>query len=205
MSKSLNQIVICDIESTCWEPIESKPVNEESEIIEIGICILDLSKRNAALNNKKLAPYGARLPLGELVSKRSIIVRPEYSRVSEFCTKLTTLTQADVDKGVSFKEACDVLRSEFKSQNRTWASYGDYDRKQFEKDCAKKNVKYPFGPRHINIKNLFAHVQGLPKEVGMPTAIKLIHEQVEGTHHRGDDDAWNIAKILRYILAGYGT
>ena len=57
------------------------------------------------------------------------MVKPERSRVSEFCTKLTTLTQKDVDKGMPFSEACDVLKKVYSSKNRVWASYGAYDLK----------------------------------------------------------------------------
>ncbi len=177
----LTKIIVCDIEATCWEP---RPLSRSkefvSEIIEIGVCELSLNKG--------------------VVNKKSIIVRPQYSKVSEFCTKLTTLTQKDVDAGVNFRTACETLETEFYSRNKVWASYGDYDRKQFEKECRSKSIDYPFGPRHINIKNLFALTFRLDQEVGMPEALSLLGLNLEGTHHRGCDDAINIAKILEVVL-----
>ena len=190
--KILDKIIVVDIESTCWD--SNPPPNEKSEIIEIGICVLDCTARNEALREYKIA-----LPVRE--EKRSVLVQPEYSKVGSFCTELTTLTQEMLDKeAIPFVDACNILRKEYKSQNCTWASYGDYDRKQFEKDCKAKGVKYPFGPRHINVKNLFAHMNGLKKEVGMPIALEMAGGTLEGTHHRGHDDAWNIARILLSIL-----
>ena len=179
MAKKLDQILVIDIESTCWEG--SPPPGEENEIIEIGICTLDIAA-------------------GERLEKRSILVKPERSKVSKFCTKLTTLAQSQVEGGISFREACSILRQEYFSKERVWASYGDYDRRQFERQCQSQKVNYPFGVSHINVKNLFAVIHALPHEVGMDEALELLGKPLEGTHHRGVDDAWNIAGILSELL-----
>nr|MDQ2829840.1 DNA polymerase III [Chloroflexota bacterium] len=41
MARKLDQVVVIDVESTCWEG--APPVGEESEIIEIGVCTLDVA------------------------------------------------------------------------------------------------------------------------------------------------------------------
>lgn len=179
MSKKLDAIIVVDIESTCWK--SNPPQGEESEIIEIGICLLDVASASPT-------------------EKESILVKPERSRVSQFCTELTTLTQEQVDEGISFAEACALLKSKYKSPQRVWASYGDYDRNMFQKQTLRRGMKYPFGPRHINVKTLFALAYNFPKEVGMPAALETLQIPLEGTHHRGGDDAWNIAKILGKLL-----
>lgn len=179
MSRKMDSIVVIDIESTCWKV--KPPAGEESEIIEIGICLVDIQS-------------------GHPRDRESILVKPERSRVSPFCTELTTLTQQQVDAGISFAEACSILKSEYQSSDRVWASFGDYDRNMFEKQCKSRGIKYPFGPRHLNIKTLFALVYALPKEVGMPAALEDLYLPLEGTHHRGGDDAANIAKILSKLL-----
>lgn len=125
--------------------------------------------------------------------------------VSPFCTQLTTLTQEQVDQGISFAQACQILRSEYATKLRTWASYGDYDRRQFERQCFASGIDYPFGSAHINIKNYFALVHALPHEVGMEKALHILQIPLEGTHHRGDDDAANIGKILLSLLPAKGA
>lgn len=177
--KLLDQLLVIDIEATCWRG--APPVGQENEIIEIGLVPLDLVT-------------------GQRLEKRSILVRPERSRVSEFCTELTTLTQEQVDTGIPFAEACALLREEYRSQERVWASYGDYDRDMFERQCQARGVVYPFGKRHLNIKTLFGLSYTRPREVGLGTALHTMHLPLEGTHHRGDDDAWNIAAILAELL-----
>lgn len=85
MAGKLDQIIVIDVESTRWE--DRPPENEASEIIEIGICIVDVQRR-------------------ERMAQDSFLVQPTRSRVSPFCTHLTTLTQAHVDQGIPFADAC---------------------------------------------------------------------------------------------------
>ena len=55
---------------------------------------------------------------------------------------------------MDFATACATLRKELGSEQRVWASYGDYDRRQFQRQCADAGVRYPFGIRHLNVKTL---------------------------------------------------
>lgn len=178
--RRFDMLLIVDIEATCWQG-EAIPEGERSEIIEIGLCTWDI-------------------PTGQRLARRSILVRPEHSRVSAFCTSLTTLTQEQVEQGISFAQACTLLQEEYFSRERVWASYGDYDRSMFVKQCEQSHIPYPFGTRHINLKTLFALTQAHPWEVGMAKALTLLQLPLEGTHHRGDDDAWNIGALASKIL-----
>ncbi|RDI67987.1 3'-5' exonuclease [Nocardia pseudobrasiliensis] len=166
---------VVDVEATCWEG--PNPPGQPSEIIEIGLCVVDSAT-------------------WERVERHSILVRPARSSVSEFCTRLTTLTQEQVDTGLEFAEACELLRSEYRSDSRPWASWGDYDRKQFETQCATTRVPYPFGARHTNAKRAFSESFGTTRRYGMAGALRMREIPLEGTHHRGGDDAWNIANLI---------
>ena len=73
-----------------------------------------------------------RLTRGE---KRSLLVRPERSTISQFCTQLTTLRPDMFDNAMRFPEATRLLKKEYDSKQRLWASWGDYDRRQFERVC----------------------------------------------------------------------
>ena len=66
--------------------------------------------------------------------------------------------------------ACKRLKKEFASADRLWASWGDYDRRQFECVCQSAGVAYPFGLTHLNVKTLFAVSMGLNHEVGLDGA-----------------------------------
>src|SRR5262245_46948443 len=153
VAKRLDQVIVVDVEATCWEG--EPPPGEESEIIEIGVCPLEIST-------------------GRRLEKRSILVRPERSHVSTFCTSLTTLTSEQVTRGISFAEACAILRKEYLTRERPWASFGDYDRNQFDRQCRATGVPYPFGGRHLNVKTLFGLVRRLAVEIDAAAAVALL-------------------------------
>lgn len=178
MGVRLEDLIIVDIEATCWEHGQ-KPPDEKNEIIEIGICIFNF-------------------PKWEPVSKHQIIVKPVESRVSKYCTRLTGWTQAELDsEGISLSDACNLLTSVYNTKQRPWASWGDYDRLQFKRECDRKAVNYPFSVKHMNLKTLYAIHRGWVKETGMADALHLEKLPLEGRHHKGIDDAWNIGRILK--------
>jgi len=182
MARQLDSIVVIDVESTCWR--NGPPAGQESEIIEIGIAVLDVHSH-------------------EISGRDAILVKPERSRVSDFCEELTSLTQEVLDReGIAFADACAKLAETYSTRTRTWASYGSYDRKMFERQCLERAVKYPFGATHLCLKNLFALTQRLRREVGMSTALRRAGLELQGRHHRGVDDAYNAAKLLAWLLSG---
>lgn len=183
MSLDQNTVVVVDIEATCWK--KQPPPGEQNEIIEVGVCVLDVDS-------------------GIPAQKRSLLVKPTRSKVSHFCTKLTTLTQEQVDMGMSFADACAILEDEYHTKSRLWVSWGDYDRRMFQEQCASFCVPYPFSDQHMNLKVHFAELQKLTRKVGMARALKMAELPLQGTHHRGHDDAWNIARIMAFLVKRHG-
>jgi inhibitor of KinA sporulation pathway (predicted exonuclease) len=182
-----SRVLVIDVESTCWEEPEKTAASEAgeiSEIIEIGITVVD---------TRKLA----------MVENASILIKPQTSKVSNFCTRLTTLTQEQVDGGIAYQQATNQLVKQYQSNNRLFVSWGDYDRKMFERNCRDFDVKYPFGPRHLNLKSLFTVLHGLDNELGMDSALQHLGLKLEGTHHRGNDDARNIARIFLHTIGKF--
>lgn len=179
MARLLDKIVVIDVEATCWEG--TPPAGQASEIIQIGVCTVD---------TKSL----------ERSDKRSILVKPAHSEISEFCRNLTGLTAESLAGAGTLAEATAILKREYHSKDRLWASWGDYDRRQFERECKEKELSFPFGLGHLNVKTLFAVAQGLDRELGMGEAYQRLGWQIEGVHHHGDDDAWNIAGALCMLL-----
>ncbi|RFZ93015.1 DNA polymerase III [Mucilaginibacter conchicola] len=176
-----DEVIIVDLEATCWEQ-DGAYQKRRSEIIEIGICKLDTYT-------------------GEISKSKGILVKPVHSEISRFCTQLTSITPQMVEQdGVSLKEACSMIEATYAPAGLTWCSYGAYDKRMLKEQCALFNVRYPLSGNHINVKELFAEAKRLPKPIGMDRALRLLNLPLEGTHHRGVDDARNIAKILYNIL-----
>ena len=175
----LDIINVVDLEATCWNKAGKQGL---SEIIEIGISEFEIST-------------------GNILSTESIYVRPEHSKVSEFCYNLTGIDQRTLDdSGIEYWRALLKLEGRYQSRSRIWASYGEYDVRMVDKQCQREYLKYPFGAKHINVKTLFALKYKLQDEIGMASALKMLNIPLEGRHHSGGDDSKNIAKILREIL-----
>jgi len=176
-----DKIIIIDLEATCWKENE-RPPGQENEIIEIGLAVLDTRT-------------------GEITQSQGILVKPTRSSVSPFCTELTTITQELLDEnGLSFENAIKRLVDEYQPDSYTWASYGLFDIVKLKQQCQSFGIPYPMGAEHINVKTCFQEKFGLTKARGMKGALSLLKIPMDGTHHRGVDDARNIAKIMHWCL-----
>ena len=183
--------IVFDLEATCWQDRSVQP----NEIIEIG----------AVKVNEH----------GQITSEFSQFVRPKVHPIlSDFCTELTSIRQSDVVDAPHFPEAlqrfhewidADVERQNqpIPKGNKTkrtadyWlCSWGFYDRKQLKLDCDLHGLPTGWLRHHISVKHQHASLHGLRRPMGMANALKLEGLTLEGTHHRGIDDARNISKIF---------
>lgn len=172
--------LVIDVEATCDD--RGAVPKHEMEIIEIGAVLVD----------------GATL---EAVEEHQSFVRPvRHPVLTPFCTALTTITQADVEGAPSFPEAIESLRRFIADRDALFSSWGDYDRQQFEHDAAIHLVALPFRGRHLNVKQRFSDALGEKKRYGMSGALRRVGLGLDGTHHRGIDDARNIARLLPWAL-----
>lgn len=189
MAKDLRSIVVVDLEATCWEQSQHIPKGMTNEIIEIGIAKVVLADGNVT---------PVRCP--------SIVVKPAVSEISKFCTQLTGWTQARIaTEGVPLLDACGTLLRDHTVGYKTFASWGDYDRNQFTRECRQKGLRYPFGPTHMNVKNLFAVLRGITTEVGVGDAMEMLGMKFDGRPHNGGDDAYNIARVLSVLIKSSRT
>ena len=167
--------VIVDLEATCWEQKKGR----KNEIIEIGAVLIDDQKQ----------------PLDEFNQIIKPVINP---KLSDFCIELTTITQEMVDNGNHFIEALtDFIKwIEHYGNDYLLCSWGYYDKNQFISDCEVHNHNTDWLHQHISIKHQYALIKSLRRPVGMKTALKMEEIPMEGTHHRGIDDAKNISKVF---------
>ena len=138
------------------------------------------------------------------------LVRPvERPALTPFCTRLTSLAQADVDGAAPLADALarfgEWLGAHGLRDERASAvlpvTCGDWDlRTQLPRECARKRL----GPvpallrRWCNVKTAFA-AAGLPghrKAPGMAGMLAALGLPLVGHHHLGIDDSRNIASIV---------
>lgn len=179
--KTTNEIIIIDLEATCWEN-DRIPAGQKVDIIEIGICKLNRTTK-------------------AISKKQSIYVIPERSKINKFCKDLTGITpQLIEEKGIHFEEACEKIKDEYHSSSLTWAGFGNFDKEQIMEQCDWLGVENPFSENYLNVMYQFKRHFELYKLMGLKRALNYLKMDFEGNHHSGADDAYNAAKILREIL-----
>ncbi len=170
--------LIIDLEATCSN--DGVVPRHEMEIIEIG----------AVIQNSHTF---------EIESEFQAFVRPvRHPELTEFCTELTGITQDNVASAPLFAESLEEMKNwMYAFDDAIFCSWGDYDRKQFMQDCSYHQLGYPFRSGHKNLKAQFSQSFGLKKKLGITDALRYLGLEFDGSHHRGLDDAKNIARVVR--------
>jgi len=174
--------LVIDLEATCDD--RGAVPRYQMEIIEIGAVVVDGTDL---------------LPRDEFQT----FVRPVRNpTLTPFCTELTSITQAMVSSAPGFAAANASLTEFINGRDLLFCSWGAYDRNQFETDARHHGVSLPFGGRHLNLKAEFSARHSSRKRFGMAAALRAVGLPLSGTHHRGIDDARNIAALLPYCVDG---
>lgn len=174
--------LVVDLEATCSDDRIVVP-RDAMEIIEIGAVMI---------HGQSLEP----------VSEYQRFVRPVRNPIlTDFCRELTGITQAEVDAAPGYKDVLSDFVDWFSDYpDCLFCSWGEYDRIQFERDCAYHGVAYPLGTEHLNVKDLYARKRGQRRGRGLSGVLETEGIEFEGRPHRGIDDARNIAKLLPVII-----
>jgi inhibitor of KinA sporulation pathway (predicted exonuclease) len=177
------RLLIVDLEATCWEHGQHQA--GKMETIEIGALLVDPERVDAQ-------------PL-----TFQTFVQPVRSRaLSDYCVQLTQIRQADVDGAQTFPGAfARFLDWIGEPQHVRFASWGQYDKCQLQRDCGHHAVRYPFEDDHFNIKKFWSKAYR-NQPASMSHALERMGLALEGVHHRGLDDALNIWRILRAQTGG---
>lgn len=178
-----------DLEATCDEVDESESarklvvVPDQMETIEIGLVLIDLETL-------------------EIVDEFQRFVRPQINpTLTEFCKKLTSIQQPDVDGARTYREVGDELRMFAASYpNAAWASWGDYDARQLERDSGFAACPSMLeGVPHFNARKWHAGLyDDRPKS--LKQTVESLGLEWQGIYHRGIDDASNVASIIKEML-----
>jgi inhibitor of KinA sporulation pathway (predicted exonuclease) len=170
------KILVIDFEFTCWRGRPPKGMSQE--ILEIGLAEVDLVN-------------------GKILNRDSIIIKPESSVVSKFCTKLTTITNEQVEKsGIILSDAFNLLNKKYDLQNICWGSWGKFDKTHLSKECKSKNIDFPFSKDYVDIQKHFSKTKKDKSRLySVENALKELGTEFKGTPHRADVDAYNTAII----------
>ena len=178
-----------DLEATCDEVGESESprppavVPEQMETIEIGLVVIDLETL-------------------EVVDEFQRFVRPQINPIlTDFCKQLTSIQQTDVDNARTYVEVGRELGAFIaRYPNAAWASWGDYDARQLERDAGFAACPSLLaGLQHFNVRKWHKGLyDNQPK--GLQQTVEAMGLLWQGTYHRGIDDAKNVASIIKEML-----
>ena len=163
--------VIFDLEATCW----NNGPKRQMETIEIGaVKVVD----------------------DVIVDEFDVFIKPMlFTQLSKFCRTLTSITQENVDNGLGFPEAIASFEK-WCGDARLW-SWGEFDRRQLEKDGGLYGIDMSFLEGHRDLSKSFKDRYRLGKRrCTTGKALAICGYDFEGTQHRGIDDARNIAHIF---------
>lgn len=167
--------IIFDLEASCWL---GRPPHGLNEVIEIGAV--------------KVNDYN------EVVSIFSKFIKPTVNPIlSDFCKRLTSISQEDVDKTRTFpfiiQDFMDWIGIE---EDFVLISWGKYDKQQLIQDCELHKLDTEWLEYHFNLKPAYRALKDLKDEPGLKKAVKLEGFEFTGIHHRAISDAENTAKIF---------
>jgi inhibitor of KinA sporulation pathway (predicted exonuclease) len=153
------------------------------ETIEIGLVVIDLETL-------------------EIVDEFQRFVRPQINPIlTDFCRELTSIQQADVDSAGTYAEVGQELGALIAQYpNAAWASWGDYDARQLERDagfaaCPSLLEALP----HFNARKWHAGLYD-NRSKGLMQTVESLGLKWQGNYHRGIDDAKNVASIIMEML-----
>ncbi|XP_041636409.1 3'-5' exoribonuclease 1 [Cheilinus undulatus] len=181
-------ICVVDFEATCEE---DNPPDFHHEIIEFPMVLI---------NTHTL----------EIVDSFQEYVRPELNpKLSDFCVKLTGITQKMVDEADTFpavlQRVVDWLKERELGTKYKYAilTDGAWDMSKFLNiQCQISRIRYPtFAKKWINIRKLYGNFYKVPRaQTKLSTMLEKLGLKYEGRPHSGLDDSRNIARIALRML-----
>jgi len=182
-------ILVIDFEATCEA---SNPFDYRHEIIEFPLVLFDTVS-------------------GEVCETFREICRPKlHPNLSDFCCQLTGISQAEVEKAASFTE---VL-----SRAETWMISKGLDKSNFlllcdcNADCGKflriqseiSGVAFPLWARRWhNLRKALRNYYRIPydENLSLQSMLAYVGLRFEGRAHSGLDDAMNILRVAKVLMA----
>lgn len=186
----MDYLLVLDFEATCDESedqLSRQAKDAKREIIEFPVV-----KLNART--------------GVIEAEFHAFVKPtdaEHRKLSEFCTKLTGIQQAQVDAAKTLVEVLIDFDRWITAQqlgSYCFVTCGDWDLKDMlPTEAKRKGIELkPYLRNVVNVKDVFSKTIG--GKTDMPGMLHDLGLPLQGHLHSGRDDARNIAQICAALL-----
>ncbi|KAH8555877.1 exonuclease family protein, partial [Umbelopsis sp. PMI_123] len=173
-----------DVEATCEENNKNYP----HEIIEFPVVLVD---------GKTF----------DIVDQYRSYVKPYINpTLTEFCTRLTGISQETVDSSPEFIEVLNSFQvwmakySLFQEKSAIFVTDGPFDISNFvTKQCNHDGIAIPsYFLQWVDIRIIFARFYKCKRE-NIAGMLAALHMEFDGRAHSGLDDAKNVFRIARHM------
>ena len=177
----VDHLLIVDVEATCCN---NKTITKDDvEIIEIGAVLLHW-------------------PTLQTISTFQSYVKPvKKTQLTDFCTRLTGITQEQVDDAPIFPDVLQQMGIDIlKEHNIQFCSWSPFDWKQLQRDCLHHQILPPRVLGQWDLQVLFRRQQRHSHNMSLANALRSVDLKFEGKRHSGMDDALNTARLISYCF-----
>lgn len=173
-------LLVVDLEATC--ALGNIPVGE-IEVIEIGAFIVQRSDY-------------------QIIDSFHSFVRPViHPEITPFCTRLTHITQEDVQDAPLFRDVLTAIDTQLlKKYPAVFASWTDFDWKQLRRESLKKDAPFPFSSTSIDLQKKFKQKQQDKQLRSVRKALEHVGLEFAGVEHSAKADAYNTARLVPYSM-----
>ena len=172
------KIIFLDASTTCWEKPADQPAGQINELICIDLAVVDTTKL-------------------EIKEKELLFIKPQKSKISEYCEKHFGISQELVDKeGLDFSDIYRHLCVYHMTKNCIWASWGQYDKQIIDKQCKNLKLDYPLSYHHMNIQYMYGIMTGTGENTSLRAACERLSIKLD------QNNAVNLANIFFLMSKG---
>jgi inhibitor of KinA sporulation pathway (predicted exonuclease) len=180
--------IVVDFEATCKKTKLISP----QEIIEFPALLVDARTLR-------------------VLSRFHSYIKPSHNpELSRFCTRLTGITQSQVDSAPPFSEVM-IQHHGWLKENKVlglggemaYVTWGDWDfMSAFPNQCDISSVEIPeWATRWINLKQIVTTYMGVPKRCTLKDLVtRYLGLEWQGREHSGMDDCVNTVSVLRNLV-----
>lgn len=158
---------------------KSNPQGFYPEIIEVGL---------VSVQNQKIE------------HQFSSYVKPvQFPLLSDRCKSFLHISQAKVDKGITFYELVELLNNYDQVTPNTVITWGNMDMKVLRQNCQIQNIAFPFSGKLRDLSMEYKKFFGDRNQTGLWKAVEEYGKKGTGRHHCALDDAMTTYNIFKLV------
>lgn len=151
---------------------------QESEIVEIGACKVDV--------------------LGKKIhSEFQVYISPKSGYITKSTRQFINMTKEDMKKAVPFREGIQLFKN-WLGEDYYLCSWGKDDRLHLINQCLRQRINLDWFQNYNDLQQQIGKVlrPHIKQQLGLKNALELAGIEAIGKAHRGIDDAINTAQLL---------